>query len=691
MAIIYAKVRYGWVKIVRERKGAMKRLSVIIILVLLAINFGLAQGQQEVELEKIVITPSRSSQNISRVPGSVSIITKKDIEAVNAQTVLDVLRIVPGLVVRDLFGNGAKASIDSRGFGELAGMNVLVLVDGRRVNEIDLSATDWTQIPLNQVEKIEIIRGGLGSVLYGDNAVSGVINIITKKGEGNLHFDFEAKGGSYNMNKQSMSVSGSKDKFTYWLTASRDSTDGYRKNSYYRAEDFGSKFTYEVGPNISFRFNSGFHDASFGLPGALLETDLINMSRRDTKFPGDHAKEKDYYFVLGSTGKLGQWGDLSLDGSFRQRRAYSNFIDSSGGWNPIYRNHIDTITLTPKYVLDKEFFGRDNKLVAGFDFYRADYSSDNYNVADALQNFADINKTSAGYYIQDELETLENLIFAAGYRYEKAKYQIDFHDDAIFFPLPDVDTDLKPDEKAYNAAVTYNYSQNSNVFFNFSRSFRFPAVDEYYTWGTLNTELKPQTSRNFEIGARHEFNPKFSSSLALFRMDVKNELYYNPMGGPFGWGANENYDKTRHQGLEFAFNSVLFKQLSLDGSYTYTKAYFDGGAYDDNIIPFVPRHKASLKLKLSLPKNFTFNVQANYVGKRYFINDQANDLSLLNGYVVIDTGLVYKYKNLSVTVGINNLFNKLYSEYGAYSTFSGKKGYYPSPGRNIYGGISLDF
>ncbi|MCM8779908.1 MAG: TonB-dependent receptor, partial [Candidatus Omnitrophica bacterium] len=623
--------------------------GVVALVLVLTLLFCCAKAfAQEIELEKVVITPSRSSQDVSRVPGSITVITQEDIEASGAQTVLDALRVVPGLVVRDIFGNGAKAAVDLRGFGDAAGMNVLVLIDGRRINEIDISGVDWTQMPLERIEKIEVIRGGLGSVLYGDNASSGVINIITKKGEGKLRFDFDARGGSYNMNKENFSVSGSKDKFTYWLSASRDETDGYRRNSYYNSQDFSSKLTYEVSPEIALRFSSGFHDAGFGLPGALLETDLLTMSRRDTKYPRDHAKETDYYFALGSTGKAGEWGEISFDGSFRQRRVYANFIDANGGWNPFYKNRIDTIALAPKYVLDKDFFGKDNKLVAGFDFCHADYSADNYDITEALQNFTDINKISLGYYIQDEIELVENMIFSAGFRYEKAKYEIDFHDNAMF--LPDVDIDLKPDEKAYNAAVTYNYSRNSSVFFNFSRSFRFPATDEYYTWGYLNTDLKPQVSDNFEIGARHELSPQFSLNLALFRMYVENELYYNPMGGPGGWGANENYDKTRHEGLEFAFNSVFFEKLSIDGNYTYTKAYFDGGVYSGNLIPFVPRHKASLGAKLSLPKNFILNAQVNYVGKRYFINDQANALSLLNGYVVINTSLVYKYKNLSTGI-----------------------------------------
>src|SRR4030043_232451 len=121
-------------------------------------------------------------------PANVTVITREEIEKSNSQTVIDLVRTEVGVVVRDYYGTGKTASVDIRGFGETGPLNTLVLVDGRRVNEIDLSGVDWTQIPLDQIERIEILRGP-GSVLYGDNAVGGVINIITRKPEKPLSFE----------------------------------------------------------------------------------------------------------------------------------------------------------------------------------------------------------------------------------------------------------------------------------------------------------------------------------------------------------------------------------------------------------------------------------------------------------------------------------------------------------------------
>jgi len=644
-------------------------------------------SEGEIALEKIVVVPYRYAGEITKAPASVTVINQEDIQDSNAQNVADVLRPVMGIVVRDWFNNAAKASVDIRGFGELGAMNVLVLIDGRRVNEIDLSGVYWTQIPLNQVEKIEVIRGGSGGVLYGDNAVSGVINIITKKGQAKPAIELETQIGSYDMNKQKVAASGLKEALSYLVIASREATHGYRKNSYYKSKDFATKIMYDITPSASLRFSNSFHDSGFGFPGALLTSDLELRSRRDTKFPRDHADDKDYYFVLGATGKFQEWGELSFDASFRRKEVFSNFIDANAGWNPFYKSRIDTLGFLPRYVLERDVFGLKSKVITGIDFYRSDYTMDNFDILDELQSANDINKISTGYYFQEEIFLLDNLIFTGGYRHEFAKYELDYHDNAGF--SPDVDTDLKPDREAYNTGLVYKYKPDSGLFFNINRSFRFPAVDEYFTWGALNPDLKPQVSQNYEAGIRHRVNPDTGFAFSLFRMNIQNELYYNPLGGPWGLGANENYDKTRHEGLEFSFDSSVFKNIAFFANYAYTKSFFDGGIYDNKTVPMVPRHKASFGVKLILCEDLTLNIRTDYVGQRYFINDQANVFSRLNGYVTVDTNFSYQYKALKATLSVNNIFNEMYSDYGVYSVTAGEKGYYPACGRNF--NIKLEY
>ena len=274
-----------------------------------------------VYLEKIVVTPYRYEESLSKGASSVTVINQGDIKNSNAGKVVDLLRPIPGITVRDWYGNGTKVAVDMAGFGEQSSLNVLVLVDGRRINNIDLSGVDWNQIPIDQVERIEIIRGGSGGVLYGDNASSGVINIITKKGSGKPKVNLEAEYGSYAMNKQKLSLGGGIDnKFSYWLSGSWESTNGYRKNSFSKDNDFASKLSYDFSDILSAHFDSGFHASTYGIPGALYQSDIDQHSRRYARFGDDHANGKDYYFVFGPKVKFAGFGNLDIDFSYRQKK-----------------------------------------------------------------------------------------------------------------------------------------------------------------------------------------------------------------------------------------------------------------------------------------------------------------------------------------------------------------------------------
>jgi len=665
------------------------RFLVLLVVILGVFSFSYAV---DVDLDRIVVTPYRYGQTLEKTASSVSVITAEEINSSNAERVVDVFRSVPGVIVRDYYGNGAATTVDMAGFGEQAALNVLVLIDGRRVNDVDLSGVDWNQIPLDRVERIEVIRGGSAAVLYGDNASSGVINIITKNGEGKPKINLQAEYGSYDMNKQRLSLEGDiNSRFSYLLDAYRQSTNGYRENSFNKNKDFASKFGYKVNDSVSVHFDSGFHASTYGMPSGLFQHHIDEHSRRWARYGEDHANNKDYYFVMG--GKLGSLGlgNFDVDFSYRQKETDSYFLTSH---NDTRKNKIETYTVAPKYTIDNSIFGHDNKFITGIDFYRVFYNSNNYPYTDEtnLKSYTNINKNSIGGYFHDEFSIFEQLVLSGGYRYELARYVFSYHD--FTGVNPDRDGKLRPDIQAFDSGVVYTYKDDSSVFLNVSKSFRFPEVDEFTGnydnsfHQFLNTNLKPQSSMNYQVGLRHKFSERLKGSFSLFRMVVNDYIYYNPTGGQWSFGENENYDKTIHEGLESSLEAKPLDWVTFFGNYTFIRAYFDGGVYDKNEIPMVPRHKVTLGLRFILPKNFILNITGNYVGKRYFINDQANAVSRLNGYMVADTNLSWRYRDLTMVFGINNIFDKQYSEYGVYGTDSSKlfvydKCYFPSPGRNF--------
>ena len=411
------------------------------------------------------------------------------------------------------------------------------------------------------------------------------------------------------------------------------------------------------------------------------------MSRTSSKYGDDYARDHDWYLNSGATRSFGEWGKLDLDASYRSRDVDTFWRVFYGGFgNPIRKEHINTIGLTPKYILDKPVANHGNTLIAGLDFYRADYSSDVYDYSDVAQEFTRINKLSKGYYLHDEFAILKDLFASGGWRYEKAEYEFDYHNT----PGTDtLDSNISPSKKAYNAGLAWKYMENASLFGNISRSFRFPATDEYaITWPShgIDTTLKPQMAKDYEIGIKHRFNSMLKADLTLFRMDIENELYYD-----YASYSNKNYDKTRHEGGELGLELGLCRELTLTGNYAYTRGLFHGGTYDKKTIPMVPRNKASLGLRYLFAKGLTVNVAGNYVGERFFINDQANALSRLNGYFTADMNVSYVYQSLTATFGINNILNRKYSEYATCNPTTGKKVYYPSPERNFVAKLAYRF
>jgi iron complex outermembrane receptor protein len=660
---------------------------------------GIAHAE-DVNLDKIVVTPYRYAESLNKSVSNTTVINQADIKNSNAQNVVDMLRLTPGVVVKDYFGNGTQASVDIAGFGEQAALNVLVLVDGRRVNDIDLSGVDWSQIPLEQVERIEIMRGGSGGVLYGDNASSGVINIITKRGMGEPKVNLGVEYGSYDMNKQKLSLGGGvDDKFSYWLSGERDSTHGYRNNSFTKANNFASKFDYKFSNLLSAHFNSGFNASTYGLPGGLYQSDIDQYSRRYAKYGDDHANKKDYYFLTGTKIEASDLGAFDIDFSFRHKNNDSYFLtsySSSPTYGGVQNDAIKTFGITPKYTMGNSILGHDNKFIAGVDYYRTDYASDSYALSDnSLVNSTDIRKNSFGSYIQDEFSIFKQLVLVGGYRYELARYVFGYHDNSGF--SPDQDTKLRSNQWAFNTGLAYTYQEDSSIFLNVGRSYRFPEIDEFNYYDDngarqLNTDLKPQSAITYQTGLRHKFSEGFRGNISLFRMHVKDYLYFDATNalGPWGWnGQNENYDKSIHQGIELSLDARLNKLVAIFGNYTFTNSYFDGGAYDKNKIPLVPQHKGSVGLKFRLPRNITLNVMSTYVGRQYALNDQANSYSRLNGYAVVDTNLSWRCKDLTVVFCINNLLDKQYSEYAGVRVSDGARFYYPSPERNF--GFKADY
>jgi iron complex outermembrane receptor protein len=668
-------------------------------LILMAAGVTAAETEKEVTLTPVVVTATRIEQGIERVPANVTVIDEEDIRNSNAKTVVDLLRSEEGIVVRDLLGNGKTSQVDLRGFGEAGPYNTLVLVDGRRVNEIDLSGVDWTQIPLVQIERVEIVRG-TGGVLYGDNAAGGVINIITKMPSKKLQVTTGISAGSYGRHKEEAYINGGHENVAASLFASCEDTNGYRDNNDFRAKDIGGKIVYDLSEFLSFNLSGSYHADDYGLLSPLTEDELA-ADRTAGKPPFDEAEGTDQYLKLGIDLDLGGYGSIITDVSYRDRESEAEFIDEVFGslYTTELEREANTWAITPRHVWNGEIFGHANRLIAGVDIYWAELDLETFFGVDAppvLSNVANAERDSYGFYFNNEFSLLDNLILSLGARHQQVRYNLSQEDLTGF--LAPLDDTITNQENACSAGLTFLYYGKSSVFVRANRSLRFPLTDEMvetvevapFTYQLqLNSDLEPQIGQHYEVGVRHYFAPDILGKLTLFRAQIKDEIFLDKINFP-PFGSNVNHPETQHQGIEIGSKAEIFNKLTVFGNYSYTKATFEKDPFKDNDIPAIPKHKANAGFRIhDIVPGLVFSADYNYVGSSYAISDQTSQYDKLDDYYTINAKLSYEWKRLDVYVGVNNLMDHEYSEYAVIGSTG--LNFHPAPERNWVGGLMVVF
>ncbi|MDD5007640.1 MAG: TonB-dependent receptor [Syntrophorhabdaceae bacterium] len=665
-------------------------IFLIICMVFMVSSYGLSQEISH-KFDTIVVTASRTETVVKDAPVNISIITRGEIEENGDQTLTEILKREPGLFTNNLLNNPKSSTVDIRGYGETAPQNVLFLVDGRRINSIDNSGPDLSQITPGIIERIEIYRGP-ASVLYGDNAVGGVVNIILRKGEGRPLVKLGMTAGSDNLYKPQLTLSGKEKKFSYFLTSSMTDTDGYRHNNNLNSKDIFGNFSFDLLNNLALVVKAGHHRDNYGMPGDLLRGDLLKRmySGKDSDEPFNSGSTEDNFIDMDTRIKAGEQTVISLNGSYRNRHIASYF--TGAGWFSDGKSSLETFSFTPKITNNISFSEMKNTLIAGFDYYTYPTSSDIYGGTWSYST-SRIKKTDYGFYINDKLFLSPKLSLEAGYRVHKAHYDLDYVD--YVTPANSYEGSTQDQIKSYRLSANYTHSSMGTFFLAYAKGFRFPTTDEFVAFDPtlfrsfFNPFLKPQTTKELDAGWRWSATKNVRGSLALFRAINYDEIYYNPFYSNtfFGWvGRNENYDRTKRQGLELSIFYQVTEALSLNGSYSYTEAKFDGGPLDGKDIPLVPRNKATSRISYTA-KDWNLNLTSVYVTDRYAASDQRNSAKKLPGYVTFDTSFGYTYKNCKGTFTITNLLDKEYYEYGVYSPSKNDIGLYPSAGRRFILGL----
>jgi len=663
-------------------------------------------GDAIVTMGEVVVTATRDTQEIRKAPSNVTVITAEEINEAGATTVVEVLDKLESLQFRTYSGNSSQSQLDMRGFG---GDNpfgkTLILLDGRRLNRTDMASINWLQTPVNTIERIEIVRGS-GSVLYGDAAIGGVINIITKKGTGEPKFNASVLAGSYGLNDERVGVTGATGHWTYALTGENNFNSGYRDRSKYSAQGGGFDGGYSANDLLNVSLGVSFNKTDYQMPGALTK-EQMEQDRRQFQpampayfmnaHPDDDGSDKYTNINLGFKSFWGAWGQMEINFLYGKKDLQMN-MPSWSSYN-FSDTNADTYGITPKYILDKEIFGFHNKVIVGVDYYNEPYKKDIFSDRERTKQLsaADFTRDSMGYYLRDEFSLLKNLILSGGCRFEQTSIKgsnVDFVN-----PLNNF-TDQKNtyNAEAYEAGLTWLVDKKSKFFAKYSTVYRIPFIDEVASFsgfgGSFLTDLEKEKGISMEAGT--EFYPleNMKIGLTIFRIDMEDEIQWVYTSS---WkGENQNVGKTRHDGAEVSLSYLWPKYLKIYGNYTYHMATFENGDNNKKAMPMVPKNMANAGVEIYLPYNLTLKPEIQYVGDAFLSGDNDNSTEKLESYTLLNIYLNYKPTfgklNLTAFLGADNIANVKYSSFGIdYEQYGMDNFYYPMPGITFKTGLSFTF
>lgn len=633
---------------------------------------------------RVVVTATRNTTPVRSVAGNPSVITSGDIESGRYTSVPEALQKKAGVFFRNISDNPSRAAVDIRGFGGDAPFGrTLVLLNGRKLNRPDMATINWAQIPIQTVKKIEVIRGP-NSVLYGDHAVGGVINILTKEASETPETTLQASYGTDEAVNQSFSTSGSLNGLGYAATLGHQSGDGYRERSRYDTSSASLRLSGNMTDSLSAYAEVSGVKEQHQLPGALT-WEQMNLDRKQSMNPDDAARGEYFNVQAGTEALLSDEILFTLDGSIATKELEADFPSY---WIATYYDYkLAGATLSPKLTLLVPVFGLDNELIIGADLSREKLKIQKYFAEKRETAITDTKaeKRVVGGYVANTLSLTDSLLLNGGFRWEENKVETTHR--GGFSPYKDAVTHR---ETAWQGSVTWLPCSKLKLFAGIDQTYRYPFLDEqalFTGWGdAFNKDLEPETGINVEAGFEYMPFSNLTFQVTAFQTDMEDEIAW-------AGSSNINLDETLHRGVELSA-TYHNEYIAVDLFYTWLQAEFSEGRNDGNEIPWVPQNQFNANLSVFLTDALTAGAHFSYLGSMYPLGDNDNNsLDRQSNVALVDLLLQYelplKKCKAVLFAGVDNVFetehNYLVTDYGFGA------GYYPAPERTAKAGLSITF
>ena len=718
--IAYAKIKLAaflYSREISQRRNCMARMKISGALLMsclfllsssaFAADQAATEGFESYSLGEVYIKSDKPP--IDKEVSISNEVSSEDIQATNSKTVAEALANTPGIRVTS--GTKNEPSISIHGIFDQS--RVLVLIDGVPYYETKYGKLDLNQFSTDNIAKIEVIKGA-ASVLYGANAMGGVINIVTKKPVGKPTFGINIEGGDVDYYKASVSHGMNTGLFYYWLNYEHSQAHGWRMSddftprsatitrkpggsyqaitedggtrnqSDFRTDSIWAKFGFTPTKDADYSVNFHYVDREKGNSPSL---DAV------TVFPNQPAFSNFFRFPTYNDWGVDLSGEQKVNNwlTLKAKLFYHNHVDELESWSD--ETFTDSIALSKyqDYIIGGSLITELKPVAWNTVRIALNYKGDSHKQRDVdYLPFENYYSWTGSVGIEDEISYWKNFAIVAGGSYDwfkvtDANVNVTDSNGNLVNQSP---LTTKPTTTSFNPMIgaNYTFSDSTKLFASVARKTRFPTLSNLFASASKggNPELKSENAINSTIGASRSFGDFAWGQLAFFYHDITDMI---EKSGPNKTDKYENVGNVEVYGLEFNTEMYPAKDLILKLAYNFNHATNQSEVKVTDKVRNVPQHKLDLGVHYTVPYLIT-RIDLNGI---LFSNiySQVPTLSYPNdpekrspGYFVMNARVSKKFlTNFEAYVAINNIFDRNYEpETG-----------FPALGRNIYGGLSARF
>jgi len=585
----------------------------------------------EINLSKIVVTPSRIEEQQGSTPAKVDVITMKEIYSSTSSDLTAPLTGLAGVNISDYGELGSAKSVRMRGS---TAAQVLVMIDGRPINSPRDGKVDLSTVSLDNIEKVEVVHGP-GSSLYGSSAMGGTVNILTKNPpKDGQKTEFFSSFGTFRTYNERLSHGARIGDFGYLLNTGYQYSNGYRKNSEFDSRDLNTKLEYALNSENSLDFNTGVFKSKKGTPGSTIYPDFDDKQNN-----------------------LKNFQDLNWD--FKPDESLAFSAKTYNNYDRL--EYIDPTSGNDTHTTDSR--GLNTQISKKFtDIFQGTYG---FNYVTNLNNSTASGKYKyivRAEYMENHLELLEKLKLNLGTRV----------DDYSNFG-----TQTNP-----SLGAVYSLNGKNSIRGSIARSFRAPTFNDLYwpyrdygIYGIYygNPNLKPEKGITKEIGIDTRLYDKLAIALTYFRNDFTNLINWTPEGIIY---SPKNVDKARMDGVEWENKLKLLQDFEFDLNYTFLRA-LDKNTHKD--LTYQPRNKVDAAFKYHDINGFTCELTGQFTGRRF---KDAENTDAVKKFYIFGLNLSQKINNnFTGFIWFKNVLNRKYEIIKDY----------PAPGFSTAAGIKAVF